>query len=496
MTSYEKYLKYKKKYYNLVLQLGGCELLTDELKLFDFTKIFEPLKQYLLLEKSKDDKPDSCTTTGVLKDTSHKIPIYLLDDFLLNYKLSEMNEGYTNLVLKAEHKFDENNKLVVLESKKLKKLLSYDKKYFKSELYNRLEQYCKNFIDSVIDQIDLLKYLNKINDNNQEIICGSLKEEIIFNPLKGIILEPLNYKLVFNIYTSDLAVYLDKLFVKNSFTLLTDLEIKLDKLLNYLNKLEKYICIDIKLFNILVNYNEELVITDIVLHDFELSNCCLINESNVCLDENQRKALIFFNKFVLYIESYIIKTKLILHKYKDELSNFKSSDFYNHIKLLLSNLNTVPNPQINYELLENSLKNILFFNLCFLQPLLFQNYITIFINDFNQYFKYLQDDIKYQTCNENFNNLSLLQKISCYVNSNLKNKLDEKRIENQYTNTLTINEYIKYLASFNINLLHDTFLSILQNSTTLEEITLVTSRKEFYLSPLNILIIFENLNTF
>jgi len=161
-----------------------------------------------------------------------------------------------------------------------------------------------------VNEILLLIYLNTIKlDSSTECLNIS-----VFSKFINILFDfqKLEYYLCYKLYTSNLLDYLiflnDKchshyIIIKKILEKITkdDLDKKFEKLLNI-----NYICMDIKLENILVSYNKsELDYTEIVLHDFDLFLCCQKNIDALpkCIMTIQTK--IFFEiyyKLIIYLQ--------------------------------------------------------------------------------------------------------------------------------------------------------------------------------------------------
>ena len=145
----------------------------------------------------------------------------------------------------------------------------------------------------------------------------------------------------------DKATY-DMILLKNKMK--HEINLLKEKINNIINQIEKnlnkkmtvlvdkvaYICFDIKLKNILVQLDKTIIIAEleqeqeqstlfnyktIVLHDFDLFDCCKINtdESSMCnLSNLNKKYLILYYKLILFIEC----------KYIRDIYNPKSNTYY------------------------------------------------------------------------------------------------------------------------------------------------------------------------
>ena len=255
-----KYLKYKKKYLDLKYRtaLGGGVTFIDKLL------------------------PDMVTMYNELNTPEHAKYIEYKDTYDLSKILKKSNligKGSSNSI----YKYDDETVLL------------------------------KSNIPITIDDIILFLYLNEVNDQNP--VSGPF-----FTPLKKIIFTRDKIYLTFEKFTSDLLSYLCKLYDKDDNmesikTKIQRIEDIIDKLFNKLLEIN-YICVDIRLENILINYNEDsLEISNIVLHDFDMFYCCKINDSNpdcnIDANINTKVYLMYLYKIIIYISFLMI----IVNKY-------------------------------------------------------------------------------------------------------------------------------------------------------------------------------------
>ena len=165
------------------------------------------------------------------------------------------------------------------------------------------------------DEIELLISLNEINKTSGENIFTPF-QKIIFDETK------LEYYLEFKLYTSDLDTYLKKLFSDVSVVdkdklirLLDSINEILNKKLEILLGIGNLTCLDIKLTNILISYDEtNFDIKEIVLHDFDMVSCCTrsiketdkTEKQNCTILPNTNTYLSIYYKLILFCQSYKI----------------------------------------------------------------------------------------------------------------------------------------------------------------------------------------------
>jgi len=158
--------------------------------------------------------------------------------------------------------------------------------------------------NNVIKYIQLLQDLNKLKTCDNKNVTTPFINIVLFNRFYNKTKKTYLYGFKFKKYKSDLKYYLKILTNKyeyaegyDLFSLINiykNIESILLELFNIL--LSKYKCYDIKSENILVNYNDNLEICDIVLHDFDLLWCKDINSNNV-----DPKYYLSFYKIILNI---------------------------------------------------------------------------------------------------------------------------------------------------------------------------------------------------
>ena len=198
-------------------------------------------------------------------------------------------------------------------------------------IYLRAKEPTYNF-----DEINLLINLNDINEKHGVNI---------FTPFHKIIFDTytVKYYLEFKLYTSDLYTYLRKICYK--FKLNKD---KLIELFESINKIlnEKlnillgidYLCLDIKLQNILISYDEtNFDISEIVLHDFDMIACCNISKLICYKYDHTAMFMLIYYKLILFYESYKIIKSIpeidsipeIKSLFQDDLNSNSIEDFKN-----------------------------------------------------------------------------------------------------------------------------------------------------------------------
>ena len=190
------------------------------------------------------------------------------------------------------------------------------------------------------NEIELLISLNEINLNE----INKKEGENIFTPFYKIIFDTsrLEYYLEFKLYTSDLHTYLMKICVELDIDKIIELLKSINKILNYklniLLGIEYLTCLDIKLKNILISYNENFDIAEIVLHDFDMIACCSRNKNEnttSCYKYiNTNKYMLIYYKLILFFQSYKIIKSIpniasnpdIKSLFQDELKDISDTD--------------------------------------------------------------------------------------------------------------------------------------------------------------------------
>ena len=304
----KKYLKYKLKYEKIKGGGDGYGALYSVIFHIEYDKFCSKIKE-TSVEKSDVENYFNFMTKCIENSNSAKIKyVDFEDNFYVSKQLSVLEEGGFNLVFK---------------SRKLPEFI-----YLKS--YEPTYDF---------DEIKLLIYLNNINKNNK---CN------IFTPFYKIIfdIQCFKYYLEFKLYNCDLQIYLKKIctclgsgdkldkdkLIKLLEFIYENLIIKLTKLL-YID----YLCLDIRLQNILISYETNFNIIEIVLHDFDMVACCDIQKLDPkCFkDDDTIKFMLIYYKLILFIESYqIIKNYTEIRAlFEDDLKKNNIEDlteFFNY----------------------------------------------------------------------------------------------------------------------------------------------------------------------
>jgi hypothetical protein len=308
----KKYLKYKLKYFKIKGGVGGVISSTD----FDTCvgKSNMPIvdkknKKYLEFMKKCRDLSD--TTESAYFKITKSAYFDCITNFHKNQDLKELTTAAKS-AYNSVFKTDKSPGSVYLKATEP----TYD-----------------------FDEIELLISLNDINKN---------KGENIFTPFYKIIFDTsrLEYYLEFKLYTSDLHTYLMKICVTLEIDKIIKLLKSINEILNYklniLLDIEYLTCLDIKLKNILISYNEKFDIEEIVLHDFDMIACCSrkTNTESCTKYSYTNKYMLIYYKLILFFQSYKIIKSIpdiacnpdIKSLFQDELKAISDNDLQDFFK--------------------------------------------------------------------------------------------------------------------------------------------------------------------
>lgn len=171
-----------------------------------------------------------------------------------------------------------------------------------------------------IDEIKLLIKLNEYKDKDKGTPCFSQFKYVLFDIFY------LKYYICYELYTGDLKKYLIFLFEQpqnEMESILRKIETKLNN--NFAELLNSpYLCLDIKLGNILVKHNKN-EFEELVLHDYDFSACC-IKDTQYCESTNEVK-----NFLLLYYKLNIFMTcnYLAVANGYDGISRLYENEFNN-----------------------------------------------------------------------------------------------------------------------------------------------------------------------
>ena len=179
------------------------------------------------------------------------------------------------------------------------------------------------------NEILLLIYLNQIKLGNAADCTEA--QMPVFSEFINILFdfENLKYYLCYKLYTDDLLNYLKFLNYQyddnktNITQILNTITENLDKKFKKLLEIN-YICLDIKLENILVSYNKlTYKYSEIVLHDYDLTGCCQKDNAtipNCTISDKEKKFLEIYYKLIIYFRckhnKYIKDNRTRIRKFK------------------------------------------------------------------------------------------------------------------------------------------------------------------------------------
>lgn len=309
----KKYLKYKLKYNKI--KGGGDE---DECNFKRFLKeidssITQDIGLSLIIEyyNSMLDCKQSSDYESCIKRIKNSLSV---DSYTFINKIIK----YYNFMLKCKQQstyFDcvkDFHKSLALKELGTAAISAYNSVFIETlklpkNVYLKANKPTYNF-----DEIELLINLNNINTEHSENI---------FTPFTRIIFDTygLTYYLEFKLYTSDLRTYLIKICSEldgnrdKIIELLKSINNSLNEKLTILLDIDYLSCLDIKLANILISYNEDnFDIKEIVLHDFDMIACCTrpketTSDEAICKKyEDTDKYLLIYYKLILFFQSYNI----------------------------------------------------------------------------------------------------------------------------------------------------------------------------------------------
>ena len=259
------------------------------------------------------------------------------------YKYLKYKKKYINIGGSASENVNKLKQQLTLLN--LLQTVNYVDEINEEELYNLSKSgaYSDVFAHTTNDNIILLKPKNMENksllingnDINMLVYLNSqvdYNQNPYFSEFIGIYFKIETFYLIFNKYTSDLFDYLNKLCttsnIDNSIKsqYITKIETRLNTLFQYLFSIY-YVCFDISLENILINYNENLEIknNEIVLHDLDTKTC--FKHEHITLNETQ--IIYFYYQIIIFIRSF-----RIAQNYQSSIEH--TCIFYYYIKLILT----------------------------------------------------------------------------------------------------------------------------------------------------------------
>lgn len=193
-----------------------------------------------------------------------------------------------------------------------------------------------------IDEIKLLIYLNKFERERLKTPHFSQFKFVLFDVFN------LNYYICYKLYKKDLGKYLNSLLSDHSTKspeirehiniIMTTIENDLAESFEKLTEID-YICFDIKLANILVEYdnNDIYAYNHIVLHDHDLSQCCKKMKSTTCqINDKDKVYLLIYYKLIIFL--FCIKQeppnytgKILFENFFKEIHSSILTDFLNFV---------------------------------------------------------------------------------------------------------------------------------------------------------------------
>ena len=341
----KKYLKYKLKYNKI--KGGGDE--DEDKRNSDFERFLEEIDSSITKDisllliiqyyKSMLDCEQSFDYESCIKHIKNSLSV---DSYTFINKIIK----YYNFMLKCKQQSEYFDCVKDFrESLALEKLGTAAKSTYNS-VFKTIKSPDKVYLEANkptynFDEIELLVKLNDINHEH--------RPENIFTPFTKIIFDTykLKYYLEFKLYTSDLRTYLskicDKLDRDNIIELLKSINNILSEKLTILLDIDYLSCLDIKLTNILISYDEDnFDIKEIVLHDFDMIACCTrkketTSDEPICGKyKDTDKYLLIYYKLILFFQSYnIIKyylpgrfvmKEVTKSLFQDELNSFNIED--------------------------------------------------------------------------------------------------------------------------------------------------------------------------
>ena len=403
----EKYLKYKQKY--IKLKIGGADLQTKSNIVATISVLKQKLKslgpQVATINKEKTQLATKFSraeqTFLALKQKLYEAEqkLFEADQYKKNI-YAEANQAREKLIKLDKQIFENIQKLKEynhyliqyyiqnfyyqiisqikinpIEIKNLEEFLINLGEKIGSGTYSKIYLYTENdnkYVLSLqheptydVNEIELLLYLNTIKLDDLKTSVFSEFINVYFD------FDKLQYYLCYKYYTGDLYQYL--LFLNNKLKSL-DLECTSngisdsksndtsDSIKSILNKIEKdlnikfkkllqinYICLDIKLENILVSYDEiGSDYTELVLHDYDLTSCCQKNIIRNCkINDNEKKYLELYYKLIIYFQCKHYKNNktkmpylpaLLYEEYFKDIANNRPIVLKNFFDYILQNI--------------------------------------------------------------------------------------------------------------------------------------------------------------
>ena len=338
-----KYLKYKLKYFNLhgAGAASSSYKTEDPLKSSSY-KTEDPLIQPFILSKCNYDT----------NFNSYRINEYLRSK--PNFSFSDTYDKYYKFYSNFnEPSLEEYRRIINVSEGKSDPLKDEDK--IGSGTYNIIYKYtldgeelsaarARKIPTYNIDEINFLIELNKYKDNEGER-CFSHFKYVLFD------IYNLVYYISYEFYTNDLWKYCKYLLdtsrkgysidIDQVVDILKQIEKKLNKKFEVLLELD-YICIDIKLDNILVKHSSDgSILEELVLHDHDFIGCCSINKHTNCKsDEIVKKHLLLYYKLNIFIWFFKIARRLNFNDYKlykTEIAKTSLDDLIDFFQYILLN---------------------------------------------------------------------------------------------------------------------------------------------------------------
>jgi len=338
----QTFLALKQKLYEAEQKLYEAEqtflalkqkLYEAEQKLYEAEQTFLALKQKLYEAEQKLFEADQYKKNIYAEANQAREKLIKLDKQIFEniQKLKEYNHYLIQYYIQNfYYQIISQIKINPIEIKNLEEFLINLGEKIGSGTYSKIYLYTENdnkYVLSLqheptydVNEIELLLYLNTIKLDDLKTSVFSEFINVYFD------FDKLQYYLCYKYYTGDLYQYL--LFLNNKLKSL-DLECTSngisdsksndtsDSIKSILNKIEEdlnikfkkllqinYICLDIKLQNILVSYNEsEIDYTELVLHDYDLTSCCQKSIIQNCkIHDNEKIYLEIYYKLIIYFQ--------------------------------------------------------------------------------------------------------------------------------------------------------------------------------------------------